>query len=116
MHGWRCYGPRMAKSDTASWRAALEGFAEESFEADGKRRTVYRAGSGPAVVVISEIPVITPLVVAFGRKVVAAGCTVVLPSLFGDPGRPSSGTYALQSIGPACISRQFSAFALKRTS
>jgi dienelactone hydrolase len=116
MHGWRCYGPRMAKSDTAGWRAALEGFAEESFEADGKRRTIYRAGRGPAVIVISEIPGITPLVAEFGRKVVAAGCTVVMPSLFGDPGRPSGGMYALQSIGPACISREFSAFALKKTS
>jgi dienelactone hydrolase len=106
----------MAKSDTGQWRAALEGFTEESFEADGKRRTVYRAGSGPAVIVISEIPGITPLVAEFGRKVVAAGCTAVMPSIFGDPGRPASSAYLFQSIGPACISRQFSAFALKRTS
>jgi dienelactone hydrolase len=106
----------MAKSDTGQWRAALEGFTEESFEADGKRRTVYRAGSGPAVIVISEIPGITPLVAEFGRKVVAAGCTAVMPSIFGDPGRPASSAYLFQSIGPACISREFSAFALKRTS
>ena len=36
--------------------------------------------------------------------------------LFGDPGRPPTGGYALQSLAPACISREFSAFALKRTS
>jgi dienelactone hydrolase len=106
----------MAKSDTGLWQAALEGFTEESFEADGKRRTVYRAGSGPAVIVISEMPGITPLVAEFGRKVVAAGCTAVMPSIFGDPGRPASGAYLFESIGPACISREFSAFALKRTS
>jgi len=40
----------------------------------------------------------------------------VLPSLFGEPGRPPTGGYALRSIGPACISREFSSFALKKTS
>jgi dienelactone hydrolase len=106
----------MTKSDTGQWQGALEGFAEESFEADGKRRTVYRAGSGPAVIVISEMPGITPLVAAFARKVVAAGCTAVMPCLFGDAGRPASGRYMLESIGPACISREFACFALKKTS
>ena len=52
----------MAKSDVKEWAAALEGFTKESFEADGKRRDIYRAGSGPAVIVISEVPGITPLV------------------------------------------------------
>ncbi len=106
----------MAKSDVSSWTEALEGFTKESFEADGKRRDVYRAGSGPAVIVISEIPGITPLVAEFGRKVAAAGCTAVMPSLFGDPGRPPSGAYLFKSIGPACVSREFTSFALKKTS
>jgi len=106
----------MAKGDTGQWQAALEGFTKESFEADGKRRDIYRAGHGPAVIVISEIPGITPLVAEFARKVVAAGCTAVMPSIFGDPGRPTSGIYAVQSIAPACVSREFSAFALKWTS
>jgi dienelactone hydrolase len=99
-----------------SREAALAGFEKESFEADGKRRDVYRIGSGPAVIVISEIPGITPLVAQFGRRVAAAGCTAVLPVLFGEPGRPPSMPYALQSLGPACISREFSCFALKKTS
>ena len=84
--------------------------------ASGKRRDVYRIGSGPAVIVIAEIPGITPLVAQFGRRVAAAGCTAVLPVLFGEPGRGPSMTYALQSLGPACISREFSCLALKRTS
>jgi dienelactone hydrolase len=99
-----------------SREAALKGFERESFEADGKRRDVYRMGSGPAVIVISEIPGITPLVAQFGRRVAAAGCTAVLPVLFGEPGRPPSMAYALQSLGPACISREFTWWALKRTS
>jgi dienelactone hydrolase len=106
----------MEKSDFREWNAALEGFTKESFEADGKRRDIYRAGSGPAVIVISEMPGITPHVAEFGRKVAAAGCTAVMPHLFGDPGRPASGAYIAKSIGPACVSREFSAFALKKTS
>jgi len=116
LHERRCYGPPMAKSDTAQWQAALEGFTKESFEVDGKRRDLYRAGSGPAVIVISEMPGITPHVAEFGRKVAAAGCTAVMPNIFGDPGRPATGAYLFESIGPACVSREFAAFALKKTS
>ena len=72
-HDGRCYGPVMATGDEGRWAAALEGFDKESFEADGKRRDLYRMGTGPAVIVISEIPGITPLVADFGRRVAAAG-------------------------------------------
>jgi dienelactone hydrolase len=106
----------MAIRDEDTRQAALAGFTKESFDADGKQRDVYRMGSGPAVIVISEIPGITPRVAEFGRRVAAAECSAVLPSLFGEPGRKPSGAYALRSIGPACISREFSSFALKRTS
>jgi len=99
-----------------SREVALEGLERESFEADGKRRDVYRIGSGPAVVVIAELPGVTPLVAQFGRLVAAAGCTAVLPVLFGEPGREPTFGYTLQSLGPACISREFTCWALKRTS
>ena len=46
-HDGRCYGPAMATGDEGRWQAALEGFTKESFEADGKRRDVYRIGDGP---------------------------------------------------------------------
>jgi dienelactone hydrolase len=94
----------------------LEGFARTPFTFDGKTRDVYRAGSGPAVIVIAEMPGITPKVIEFAQRVVAIGCSVVLPRLFGEPGRSPSGVYVLQSIGPACVSREFATFALRRTS
>jgi dienelactone hydrolase len=106
----------MASSEAGRWQAALDGYTKESFEAEGVRRAVYRTGSGPAVVVVSEMPGITPMVAQFGRRVAAAGCTAVLPHLFGDPGRPASPGYMLQSLGPACISREFTCFALRKTS
>jgi dienelactone hydrolase len=95
---------------------ALDDFTKEEFSALGKTRDVFRLGSGPAVIVIAEIPGITPGVAGFGRKVAALGCTAVLPHLFGVPGAPSSVSTVLRSIGPACVSREFSVWALKKTS
>lgn len=94
----------------------LAGFERTTFTSEGKTRTVFRQGSGPAVIVISEIPGITPAVAGFARRVVAEGFTAVLPHVFGHPGRPPSAAYALQSIVPACVSREFHALALRRTS
>ena len=65
---------------------------------------------------IAEIPGITPKVAEFGRKVAAIGCTAVLPRLFGEPGKPPSPGYIMQSIGPACVSREFNAWATHKTS
>jgi dienelactone hydrolase len=95
---------------------SLEDFTKDTFLAEGKEREVYRIGSGPAVIVIAEIPGITPLVAEFARKVSRLGLTAVLPVLFGSPGKPASVGYALSSMGPACVSREFTNLALDKTS
>jgi dienelactone hydrolase len=94
----------------------LADFAVGRFEHDGEARTVYSLGDGPAVIVIHEIPGITPLVAEFGRKVAAAGMTAVLPDLFGTPGRPPSGGYIASSMAKACISKEFTVMATNKTS
>jgi dienelactone hydrolase len=94
----------------------LADYTKEQFSAQGKTRDVYRLGSGPAVIVIAEMPGITPHVLEFGRRVAAVGCTAVLPHLFGEPGASASVSTVLKSIGPACVSREFSVWALKKTS
>ena len=66
---------------------ALDGLEETSFEFEGVSRRVFRRGSGPAVVVIHEVPGITPEVADFGRRVDEAAFTAVLPQLFGEPGK-----------------------------
>ena len=96
--------------------AALEGFTETTFTHEGKTRDIFRAGSGPAVIVIAEMPGITPKVAEFARKVAALGCTAVMPHLFGVPGKSMSPGYVAQSIFPACVSREFSCFATRKTS
>src|SRR5262245_53429734 len=86
---------------------ALSDFSTFGFEHDGKTRTVYRRGAGPAVVVIHEIPGITPEVVRFARYVADAGMTAFVPHLFGVPGKEASSLYAAGQLARACISREF---------
>ncbi len=95
---------------------ALEGFTESTFTFDEKTRQVFRLGSGPAVLVLSEIPGITPAVADFARRVADLGCTAVLPSLFGTPGRAPSPGYIAQSMAHACVSREFATWARNQTS
>ena len=101
----------------------LAHYERGEFTHEGKTRTVFRRGTGPAVIVIAELPGITPKVVEFADRVVDLGCTAVLPHLFGSPGRDpyargaaSSVPYVLQSIVPACISREFVTMATGKTS
>jgi dienelactone hydrolase len=100
----------------ADHTAALADFTETTFTHEAKTRTVYRAGTGPAVIVIHEMPGITPEVADFGRRVAADGFTAVLPVLFGEPGRPLGVGYTAQSIAPACVSKEFAALATNTTS
>lgn len=94
----------------------LEGFSERTFTHDGKTKTVFWRGSGPGVVIMHEVPGITPQVAAFGRRVADAGFTAVLPHLFGTPGKPFSGGYVLGQIARLCISREFTLLARKQAS
>jgi dienelactone hydrolase len=94
----------------------LAGFVTTEFTHDNKTRTVYRAGTGPGVIVLSEMPGITPNVIAFAQRVVDAGFTVAMPQLFGEPGRAVSVPYVLQSLTKGCISHEFTTWALNRTS
>jgi dienelactone hydrolase len=83
---------------------------------DGRTHPVFRGGSGPAVIVIHEIPGLHPGVVAFGRRLIAAGMTVYMPSLFGEPGREFSGGYMARSLARACVSSEFATWATRKTS
>ncbi len=94
----------------------LDGFTESTFTADGETRPIFRAGTGPAVIVIAEIPGITPAVLDFARRVRDLGCTAVLPSLFGEPGREMTNGYVARSMARACVSKEFATWATRRTS
>jgi dienelactone hydrolase len=74
---------------------------------DDTSHPTYRQGTGPGVIVIHEIPGITPGVAAFGQEVVDAGYTVVMPSLFGTDGGRMTPLSTARSLGRVCVSREF---------
>lgn len=95
---------------------ALDGFDRTTFDADGRSRPVWRAGRGPGVVVVHEVPGITPAVAHFARMLVEAGFTVAMPELVGEAGRAPSPRYIAASLGRVCVSREMHCLALRRTS
>jgi dienelactone hydrolase len=94
----------------------LAGWTPGSFTAAGLTRDTYRRGSGPGVVVVHEIPGITPKVAAFANEVVDAGFTVVMPSLVGTPGKAPTIGYGFASMAKVCISQEFTNMAIGQTS
>ncbi len=91
--------------------SALEGFETTTFEHGGRSHPVVTAGSGPAVVVVHEIPGLHPGVLDFARRLLAAGYRVYLPSLFGHPGAPLTTAATVRSIARICVSREFTVLA-----
>jgi dienelactone hydrolase len=94
----------------------LVGWTKGSFSSAGITRDTYRRGSGPVVIVVHEIPGITPAVTTFANDVVDAGFTVVMPDLVGTPGREVSGAYLASSMMKVCIAKEFTNLAMKKTS
>jgi dienelactone hydrolase len=96
---------------------ALKDYQKFAFTDGPWTRPVYRKGSGPAVIIIHEIPGLHPLVIRFADHVAAAGMTVFMPSLFGTPGKPVSPNYAMQSMLAAiCIRREFHVWSTQSSS
>lgn len=95
---------------------ALETWVKGSFTAATLTRDTYRKGSGPVVIVVHEIPGITPAVERFADDVVNAGFTVVMPNLVGTAGQEVSGKYIASSMLKVCISKEFTNMALQKTS
>jgi len=94
----------------------LDGWTKGRFTAAGVTHDTYRRGTGPGVVIVHEIPGITPRVAQFANEVVDAGFTVVMPSLVGTPAKGPSGPYIAQSMAKVCVSREFTHWALNQTS
>ena len=91
----------------------LEGF--ESFRFAGSssvERCVYHTGNGPAVLIMHELPGMTPACIGLAQDIVAAGFTAYLPLLFGRPGQ-DHGFFPVFSF---CVRREFHLFAAGKRS
>ena len=79
----------------ADVEALLPGSRRFTFADAGLTFPVVVAGEGPAVIVMAEMPGITPL--------------------FGEVGRPLGPAYLASSLRTACVAREFAAFATGKT-
>jgi dienelactone hydrolase len=89
----------------------LEDFERRVVTLAGESKAVHVAGSGPAVIVMSEMPGISPHVARFARWVRDAGFTVYMPSLFGRDGAVPGAEEGAKVLRRACMSAEFRAFA-----
>ena len=89
----------------------LEDFTPRAITLDGITKVVQVSGSGPAVIVMPELPGISPHVARFARWVREAGFTVYMPSLYGRDGDPSSLEATQTIFRKICVSAEFHAFA-----
>ncbi len=89
----------------------LGDFDRRDIEVDAISKRVYVAGSGPAVIVMAEMPGISPHVARFARWARDAGLTVFMPSLFGQDGTVPFAEEGAKVFKRACVSAEFRAFA-----
>lgn len=101
---------------TGTETAPLRGWEKSPFAAAGIERDVWSRGAGPVVVVVHEIPGITPAVERFANEVVEAGFRVAMPDLVGTPGKAVSPGYIARSMLKVCVAREFTHLALRTTS
>ena len=94
----------------------LEDFARHDITLHGVTKRVYVAGAGPAVIVMSEMPGISPYVARFARWVREAGFTVYMPSLFGRDGAVPGSEDGAAVVRQACVSAEFRALAANQSS
>ncbi len=94
----------------------LDDFERRSITLQERSKTVYVSGLGPAVIVMAEMPGISPHVARFARWVREAGFTVYMPSLFGVDGAFPQAKEGLEVLKRACVSAEFNAFAANESS
>ncbi|MNR95195.1 Dienelactone hydrolase family protein [compost metagenome] len=94
----------------------LEDFTVREITLNDVTKKVYVAGSGPAVIVMTEMPGISPHVARFSRWVRDAGFTVYMPSLFGRDGAVPSADEGGAVFQRACVSAEFRAFSANESS
>lgn len=94
----------------------LTDFERRSITVEGEERVVHVAGGGPAVIVMAEMPGISPDVARFARWVRDAGFAVYMPSLFGRDGAYPEARSGLAVLKRACVSAEFRALAANESS
>lgn len=90
---------------------SLADFTPREIACHAITRRVHVGGSGPAVIVLPEMPGLSPQVVRFARWLRDAGFTIWMPSLFGVDGAEGSPEDGAQVFKRACIAAEFRSLA-----
>jgi dienelactone hydrolase len=80
----------------------IPGFDEFSFAAQGMSHRVFRKGTGPAVLLMHELPGMVPSCISLGEEIVRNRFSAYLPLFFGEPGDHATGRFLVQ----ICIHRE----------
>ena len=94
----------------------LKDFMARELSFNGIKKVVYVMGKGPAVIVMPEMPGISPQLARFCRWVRDAGFTVYLPLLYGKDGDEPTAEEGLAILKKPCVSAEFRALAANETS
>ena len=97
-----------ASSASAGTQASADGFDEFDFtDAAGATRRVLRCGSGVGVLLMHELPGLSPSCLRLATRIADAGFAVHLPLLFGAVGERA----LLRNMLRLCVSREFALLA-----
>ncbi len=106
----------MPQTRTLNEDDPLDDFTSRAITLEGVTKVVYVAGAGPAVIVMTEMPGISPHVARFSRWVRDAGFTVYMPSLFGRDGAVADAAEGKAVFQAACVSAEFRALGANQSS
>jgi len=85
---------------------ATQGFQEFPFTFANETHRVFYRGAGPAVVIMHEVPGLSPECLDFGSRLAKKNFQVFLPLMFGEPGDHNWLGSALR----LCLAKEFHAF------
>jgi len=94
----------------------IEEYELFTFEHKGISLPVYKRGKGAGIVLMHELPGITPKVLEFSNALVNRGFTVWVPSLTGIPGQKSSRYAIAKQLFKVCIRKEFHMLAKNHSS
>lgn len=94
--------------------SAVKGFSEELFTAGDHTFPIFRKGAGRGVILLHELPGLTPETVEFAEWLADRGFHVVMPLLFGKP--LQSVTLGLLKAPFVCIRKEFNILATGKSS
>ena len=85
----------------------VDSASRRSFTFGDMSHDVFSDGDGPSVLLLHELPGMTPACLRLAAIIRDAGYEVTVPLLFGTPGQHHAGAGALLDVARICLRREF---------